>query len=295
MKAFRVLIALFALWMSSLLLNPASIASASEIARAPIAPSANAWGSCWYIVRPGDNLFRIAIRHGVSYWYLAQINGLYNPNYIYAGQTLSVPCGGAPPPYPPRPPKSCAPSATYVVKPHDNLFRIAINHGTTINAIRSANHLWGRVLRPGMTLVIPCPGSVQYGNQAPPAPVAPVAGETPGAPPPTASQPVAPQPTAASVPPTAIPPHADVTVNLQDGQVSPTPVEIKAGQSVLWINQSQNTYTLLSGIPGQPNNVFASPPLPPGGFYVFKFDTAGSYSYYVNENSTMVGQVNVSP
>lgn len=259
-------------------------ASAADAPVARVNVPAHAWGGCWYTVRPGDNLFRIAIRHGVSYWYLAQINGLYNPHYIYAGQTLSVPCGGIPLPYPPRPPKACAPPATYVVKPKDNLFRIALNYGTTINAIRSANHLWGRVLRPGMTLVIPCPGSVQYGNQAPVAPLPPVPEKTPGA-----------LPTTAPVAATAIPPRSDATVNLQDGKISPTPIEIKAGQSVLWVNQSQNTYTLLSGIPGQPNSVFASPPLPPGGFYVFKFDTAGSYSYYVNENPTMVGQVNVSP
>jgi plastocyanin len=137
-----------------------------------------------------------------------------------------------------------------------------------------------------MTLVIPCPGSVQYANITPVVPIVPpAAGETPGAPPPTG----------APVAPTAIPPRADATVNLQDGTINPTPIEIKAGQSVLWANQSQNTYTLLSGIPGQPNEFFASPPLPPGGFYVFKFDAAGNYSYYVNENPMMVGQVNVTP
>lgn len=266
----------------------ADLRSASEkFSTAPLA-----WNGCYYLVRPGDNLFRIAIRHGVSYWYLAQINGLHNPNYIYAGQTLIVPCGNVPPPYPPRPPKQCAPSTTYLVKPKDNLFRIAVNHGTTINAIRNANNLWGRVLRPGMTLVIPCPGSVLYANQTPVAPVVPpVANETPLPPPPTAIPP----PTTAPTAPTAIPPRADATVNLQDGQINPATIEVKAGQSVLWVNQSQNTYTILSGIPGQPNQFFASPPLPPGGFYVFKFDAGGSYSYYISENPMMVGQVNVTP
>lgn len=288
MKQVRLAVALFILLSGVIAFAniPTARAENEPIARANV--SAPAWSGCWYVVRPGDNLFRIAIRHGVSYWYLAQINGLHNPNYIYAGQTLTVPCGNVPPPYPPRPPKQCAASTTYVVKPKDNLFRIALNHGTTINAIRSANHLWGRVLRPGMTLVIPCPGSVQYANQTP---VPPIAGDTPQPPPPTAIAP----PTAAPDSPTAIPPRADATVNLQDGTINPTPIEIKAGQSVLWVNQSQNTYTLLSGIPGQPNEFFASPPLPPGGFYVFKFDAGGSYSYYINENPMMVGQVNVSP
>ncbi|RIK14446.1 MAG: hypothetical protein DCC52_19695, partial [Chloroflexi bacterium] len=70
-------------------------------------------------------------------------------------------------------------------------------------------------------------------------------------------------PTTAPVPPTAIPPRADATVNLQNGQIAPTPVEIKIGQTVLWVNQSNAPLTILSGIPGQPNEFFASPPLPP--------------------------------
>lgn len=286
------------LLITSILLGSNMIAFAPSVnaAHGPdtrVQAVANAWGSgCWYVVRPSDNLFRIAIRHGVSYWYLAQINGLHNPNYIYAGQTLIVPCGNVPPPYPPRPPQQCAPSTTYVVKPKDNLFRIALNHGTTINAIRTANHLWGRVLRPGMTLVIPCPGSAQYGSQTP---LPPIANVTP-VPPVTDATPIPPITDATAVPPpTAIPPRADATINLTDGLVNPSPVEIKAGQTVLWVNQSQNTYTILSGIPGQPNEFFASPPLPPGGFFVFPFEAAGNYSYYVNENPMMVGQVNVSP
>lgn len=286
MKWIHVLIALLALWLGSVLLLDVPTARASNEPITRVNVSSNAWGGCWYVVRRGDNLFRIALRHGVSYWYLAQINGLHNPNYIYAGQTLVVPCGTVPPPNAPRPPKQCGPSTTYLVKPGDNLFRIAYNHGTTIVALRNANNLWGRVLRPGTTLIVPCPNSVQYGNQAPvPAPEATVQ-----PPPPTTAPPPTTQP-----PQTTQPPKADATVNLQDGKISPTPIEIKAGQSVLWVNQSQSTYTILSGIPGQFNNVFASPPLPPGGFFVFKFDTPGSYSYYINENPMMVGQVNVSP
>ncbi len=289
MKWIRVGLILGALGLGGQTLLHVSIARAADerVTRANV--SANDWGGgCWYVVRRGDNLFRIAIRHGVSYWYLAQINGLYNPNYIWAGQMLNVPCGAVPPPALPPPPTACNPSTAYLVKPGDNLFRIAYNHGVTINALRDANNLWGRVLRPNTTLIIPCPGSVQYGNQAPaPAPPAPPA--------PPVVTPAPPPPTTAPVPPTAIPPRADATVNLQNGQIAPTPVEIKVGQTVLWVNQSNAPLTILSGIPGQPNEFFASPPLPPGGFFVFQFDAAGNYSYYISENPMMVGQVNVSP
>ncbi|HZQ05801.1 MAG TPA: LysM peptidoglycan-binding domain-containing protein [Anaerolineae bacterium] len=47
---------------------------------------------CYYTVRWGDDLFRIGLKYGVSWIALANANGLYNGNYIYAGQVLRVPC-----------------------------------------------------------------------------------------------------------------------------------------------------------------------------------------------------------
>jgi LysM repeat protein len=47
---------------------------------------------CYYTVRWGDHLYRIALKYGVSWTVIAQANGLYNGNYIYAGQVLRVPC-----------------------------------------------------------------------------------------------------------------------------------------------------------------------------------------------------------
>ncbi len=48
--------------------------------------------SATYIVRPGDNLFRIGLRYGMSYFRLASYNGLLNPNLVFAGMRLLVPC-----------------------------------------------------------------------------------------------------------------------------------------------------------------------------------------------------------
>ena len=47
-------------------------------------------GSVYYTVRVGDNLSSIAIRYGTSYQAIAGLNGLDNPNLIYAGQTLKI-------------------------------------------------------------------------------------------------------------------------------------------------------------------------------------------------------------
>lgn len=52
--------------------------------------SASASGSVYYTVRVGDNLSSIASRYGTSYQSIANLNGLTNPNLIYAGQTLRI-------------------------------------------------------------------------------------------------------------------------------------------------------------------------------------------------------------
>jgi LysM repeat protein len=43
-----------------------------------------------YIVQPGDTLFRISVRFGVSVAQLIQLNGIANPNLIFIGQVLTV-------------------------------------------------------------------------------------------------------------------------------------------------------------------------------------------------------------
>lgn len=48
-------------------------------------------GETTYVVQPGDNLFRIALRYNISYLYLAQYNGIANPSRIYVGQVLRIP------------------------------------------------------------------------------------------------------------------------------------------------------------------------------------------------------------
>lgn len=52
---------------------------------------------------------------------------------------------------------ACGPTVTYLVRPGDNLFRIALNHGTTMQAIASANGItnYARIFW-GTTLRIPC-------------------------------------------------------------------------------------------------------------------------------------------
>jgi LysM repeat protein len=267
-----------------------SNASASNGAEQSKVTSADNWGNCWYWVRRGDTLFRIGLRYGVSPYYLAHLNGLWNPNYIYAGMKLLVPCGGGKPPPPPKP-QPCVPGVVYVVKPGDNLFRIALNHGSTVNAIRDANQLWGKVLRPGQKLDIPCP---KNGAAPPPEatvmPIPPTSAPGDQQPPPPTTA-----PTDAAAPTQPLPPEPSASVVLGASSIDPNLVTIQAGQSVVWINNSENIYTLVSGLPGQPNDQFTSGELPPGATFIHTFDAAGSYSYHVSENPTLIGQVAVNP
>ncbi len=46
---------------------------------------------CYYWVRYGDTMSAIAARYGTNPWSLARANGIYNLNWIYAGQRLYIP------------------------------------------------------------------------------------------------------------------------------------------------------------------------------------------------------------
>jgi LysM repeat protein len=46
-----------------------------------------------YTVKPGDNLFRIGLAHGVPWPAIAAANNLANPSLIFPGQVLCIPAG----------------------------------------------------------------------------------------------------------------------------------------------------------------------------------------------------------
>lgn len=101
-----------------------------------------------YKVRPGDNLWLIARKHGISVSNIRQHNGLKS-NALSVGQTLSLPA----------PAKTVVAGArrhTYVVRAGDSLYSIARQFKVGIDSIRQWNSL-GPVLRPGqqLTLLLP--------------------------------------------------------------------------------------------------------------------------------------------
>jgi LysM repeat protein len=171
---------------------------------------AQSGGFIQHVIRPGENLYRISLRYGVT---ISQIMGanpfITNPNIIYAGTVLQIPTGTVPlpvtptprpptvtpggPTVTPPPPTTVPPTVppptpggqtTYVVRSGDTLGRIAQRFGTTVSAIAQANNIVNpNLIYPGQVLIIPVPGG---GTQpTPPPPTQP--GPTVTPPPPNAA------------------------------------------------------------------------------------------------------------
>ncbi len=118
--------ALIALFVAVSLITSTGTASASAPSSAP------AQSACTYTVRYGDTMFGIAARYRISIWELMRLNNLYYWGWIYAGQTLRVPCGsdgGG------TNTGGCTYRATYVAD-------VSIPDGTTLIAGSSFTKIW---------------------------------------------------------------------------------------------------------------------------------------------------------
>jgi len=123
---------------------------AATASTAVAAPQTSYTCVAYYTVKFGDTLNSISRLYGVSVQALMAANNIYNPNLIYAGQTLCIP-GSTPVP----PPPPCG--TYYTVKWGDTLSSIAARYGTTVQAIMYANNLTNpNYIYAGMILYIPC-------------------------------------------------------------------------------------------------------------------------------------------
>ena len=83
--------------------------------------------STTYTVKSGDTLSNIASKFGTTYQKLAEINGIADPNKIFAGQVIKI--TGT----------SSNTTRTYTVKSGDNLTKIAKQFNTTVDSLVSKN------------------------------------------------------------------------------------------------------------------------------------------------------------
>lgn len=96
-----------------------------------------------YTVKSGDTLSGIAAKYGTTYQHLAAINGIDNPNLIYAGQVIKIDGSAA------------APTETYTVKSGDTLSGIAAKYNTTYQKLAQINGISNpNVIYPGQVLKI---------------------------------------------------------------------------------------------------------------------------------------------
>ena len=101
-----------------------------------------------HVVQRGENLYRIALRYGVSVAQVKQWNNISNANLIYAGQSLYIYNGQTNPP-PPA-------GKVYVVKPGDTLGRIARSYGVDMWVLARVNNIVNlNYIYVGQTLTIP--------------------------------------------------------------------------------------------------------------------------------------------
>ncbi len=106
-----------------------------------------------HIVQWGETLTIIAGRYGVTVSAIVQANGLWNANYIYAGQILVIPLSSAPPP-------PSGPTTTYVVQRGDRLYSIAARYGTTVSELARLNSIVNpNLIYVGQVLKVPVPGA----------------------------------------------------------------------------------------------------------------------------------------
>jgi LysM repeat protein len=109
----------------------------------------------YYIVQPGDSLYRIAQRFNVPLSELIRVNQIPPPYTIFPGQRIFVPGVEAP-----KPPPG---GQVYIVQPGDTLFSIAEKFNVPLDSIIRLNNIpRPDLIYPGQRLILPAlPASSQ--------------------------------------------------------------------------------------------------------------------------------------
>ena len=245
---------------------PATPSAAASDHGSPDSSTYGLYFSCQYMVQPGDNLFRIGLRYGMNYYTLAYQNGLRDPNLIYAGMRLAIPCSTGYPsqPYPmPAYSMSGYPRSGYPMSGYP----------------RSGYPMSGYPMSGYPMSGYPMSGYPMSGY---PMSGYPMSGY--------------PTPSPMSTPPST----GQVMVAMRNIAFNPATITIHAGQTVVWQNDDTASHTTTSGsCPGgvrAPMPGWDSGTLNPGQSYSHTFATTGTFSYYCQIHGAMMqGTIVVMP
>jgi LysM repeat protein len=127
--------------------EPAATAATEEPVPAAtqetVAPPTSATGGIYYVVQPGENLFRIGLKFGSSADAIASASNIADPSQVSAGTMVLVP---TPPPQG---------TYGYYVQSQDTVYSIASRFGMTVEELATLNNLGAsRTISLGQILVV---------------------------------------------------------------------------------------------------------------------------------------------
>ena len=106
------------------------------------APIARADAPAYHVVAPGETLWSISVRYGVTLDALVRANGLVSSNWIYAGQLLVIP-------------RNVRGNQYHTVRLGETVWSISNEHGVSAWALVQQNRIVSNLIYVGQTLVIP--------------------------------------------------------------------------------------------------------------------------------------------
>jgi LysM repeat protein len=111
------------------------VTPAPNVTKTPSATQASACPAT-HVVQPGENLFRIALKYGLTINKLAEANGITNPDQVAAGTKLKIPgCEGT------GETTEEGGDILHTVQPGENLYRIALKYGLTWQKVATYNNI----------------------------------------------------------------------------------------------------------------------------------------------------------
>ncbi|MDA3731330.1 LysM peptidoglycan-binding domain-containing protein [Niameybacter massiliensis] len=125
--------------------------------------SSNSLSYITYIVQSGDTLSAIALQYNTTVAELVALNNISNPNFIYVGESLTIPSSDTSPTSSTNTTSSTTTSSntnttspTYIVQSGDTLSAIALQYNTTVAELVDLNNISNpNFIYVGETLILP--------------------------------------------------------------------------------------------------------------------------------------------